>query len=51
MVNHIVVSPTLPEAWRMLSCDLCGDDLGVHEWVDVDSEWDVVVACDRNEGE
>ena len=33
----------------MAPCDVCGDDIAVHEWIDVDADG-MMVACDR-EGE
>lgn len=32
----------------MHPCDQCGDDIGVHEWLDVDFATDTVVECDRS---
>jgi hypothetical protein len=30
-------------------CDACGDDLDIHDWIDVDPEG-MMVNCDRKEG-
>jgi hypothetical protein len=30
-------------------CDACGDDLDIHDWIDVDPQG-MMVRCDRSEG-
>lgn len=35
----------LPTLVGMLPCDVCGDDIAVHEWVDMTA--DTVTDCDR----
>ena len=32
----------------LASCDACGDDIAVHEWIDVDADG-TMVTCDRDD--
>lgn len=34
-----------------LTCDACGDELGIHEWVTARVADTVVIRCDRSEEE
>lgn len=33
----------------MVPCDVCGDDLDIHEWFDIDA-LALITNCDRKEG-
>jgi hypothetical protein len=33
---------------EMVPCDVCGDDLGIHEWVDID-QLALMTNCDRKD--
>lgn len=51
MAKRIILTDTmrdLADAW-LSGCDWCGDDLAIHEWVDLDSLTGETVNCDRDD--
>jgi hypothetical protein len=49
MVKRLQVTDAIRAAMSTIppSCEFCGDDMDIHEWIDVDEFTDDTVNCDR----
>lgn len=48
MSNRRIDNPYAEFPFTLAGCPVCGDDVDLHEWVDV-NENNVIVSCDRTE--